>query len=86
MVYWFKLSESAKRKKDIMSGIEPSPIHLYEESAKIVDDFYTNEFSDWWALCDGYNSEPTDFNSKEEAEKAYYTNEGEEIYCIIHDC
>lgn len=87
MVYWFKLSDSAKRKEDILNGDEPSPITLYEETKEIIKDFYENDLSDWWAVWSGvFSSEPTNFNSKEEAKQAYYTNEGEEIYCILHDC
>lgn len=87
MKYWFKLSESSDRKEAIKRGETPSPITLYPETKAIVDDFQDNELSDWWAVYKwGSSNKAGEFDTKEEAEKAYYSNESEDIYCEIHDC
>lgn len=87
MRYWFRLSESYERKEAIKGHETPSPIILYPETQDIVDDFQNNELSDWWAVWKtGDSAKAGEFNTKEEAEKAYYCNESEAIYCEIHDC
>ena len=88
MVYYFSMKQSNLRKQDIQIGKEPRPIRLFPETPEIVDDFENNISSDWWGVYrKGHpSSDFADFDSIEDAYTAYYTNEGEDIYCMQHDC
>ena len=88
MRYYFKHTDKSDRISAILNGNEPKKIRLYAETEEIKKDFETNPVSDWWGVYTvlTFSTEFADFESREDAEKAYYETEGEDIYCKIHDC
>ena len=88
MRFYFKLSESARREEAILNGETPAPITLHRETPKILDDYIHNPDSDWWAVYKFGTSSvvPGEFKNVREAAEEFYANEGDSIYCKIHDC
>lgn len=88
MKFYFKMSESDKRKQAIKNGRKPAEITLYRESPRILNDFLTNDMSDWWPVWEHgtFSTEPGEFKDAREATEEYYANEAEDIYCWMHDC
>ena len=88
MKYYYKHSDKSQRIHDIINGEIPKPIRHFPETKKITEDFENNPVSDWWGVYTvlTFSTEFADFESREDAEKAYYETEGEDIYCKIHDC
>ena len=88
MRYYFRLSESAARTDAMMEGKAIPPIALYEETQEILDSIENDELSDWWGVYKPTtnSAEWADYDSIDEAFEDYYTNEGIEWYCMVHDC
>lgn len=88
MRYWYKLSDASKLEDMIIAGDDISVIPVYEETAEILKDFETNEFSDWWKVREfpGYVNNRDDFESAEEAQAELYSCLYDDLYCRLHDC
>lgn len=87
MIYFFSLTESAKRVEGYIEGTRIEPIVLVEASSEIWKDYEENETSDWWPVTRyGHPDEFSEFSTREEAEKEYLAGEGFEIYCKMHGC
>ena len=89
MKYWYKLSDKERYIESYIGGYEALPVKLYPETEEIVKDFEENELSDWWGVT-RFNqrnfAEFTDFATREEAEKEFAAQLGNDIYCKMHDC
>ncbi len=90
MVYYFHLEDSEARETAFMNGELAQPITLYPETPEILAELEEDvcQFCDWWAVWKPgtFSTEPGDFATIEEAYESYYQNEGESLYCRIHDC
>ena len=88
MKYFFRMSERSMREKDFFDGKRLGEITLFLATKGIWDDFENNEFSDWWPVWKfGTPSwEAGEFDSLEDALDNYYCNEGDSLYCKMHDC
>lgn len=88
MRYFFNLDKAYNREQALINGEYAPPIVLTAETPEIIDEWENNPDSKWWAVYK-FNApswEAGDFASLEEAEDAFYANEGDSVYCHIHDC
>ena len=92
MRYYFKRSEDSARWDAIIEHLhEPfdaPEITLYPETPEILEDYENNDNTDWWPVSrfDGMTGTAGDFATIEEAKEDYYSTEGWELYCYLHDC
>ena len=82
MRFWYKLSEANLWEDHYLNG-QDYEIPVYEETEEIVNDFNTNEHSDWWqVICWGR----VEFEDAEDARMDLIADLGDSLYCQMFDC
>lgn len=82
MRFWYKLTDANLWEDHFMNG-QDFEIPVYEETPEIVEDFYTNEYSDWWQVsCWGR----IEFKDADDARTDLIADLGDSLYCRLHDC
>ena len=79
--YWYKLYDSNVRISCRISGNEPTPITLYEETQEILDSFHEPTNPEGWNRL----GMDVKFNTIDDAEEFYYRNENAFVKRILEE-